>query len=42
MTARWPVLSDRVGDRDRQDWLRKASDISGSDEIEMLSRALRE
>ena len=28
-------------DRQRNDWLHKASDISGSDEIEMLSRALR-
>jgi hypothetical protein len=40
MTARWPALSDRAGNRDRQDWLRKCSDMNASDEIEMLDRAL--
>lgn len=40
MTARWPVLSDRVGIQDRHDFNRKASSIDHSDEIPMLEMAL--
>lgn len=40
MTARWPVLSDRVGEQDRHDFARKASSIDHSDEIADLEMAL--
>ena len=40
MTARWPVLSDRVGVQDRHDFERGASSIDHSDEIPFIEKEL--
>lgn len=38
MTARWPVLSDRVGVQDRHDFARKATPINADDGPEKARR----